>query len=263
MKKIIFLDVDGTLIDGSNGMRAMSPRTKTAIKKVQEAGHYVFIASGRPYAFIDKELLSFGFDGFVFMNGAAVMVDNKFIYKKALDKSFIIRAIALFEKNNIEYVLQGEKEVYLKQEYKKLHRDFDEYGISKKYFISEYNVVDIDIYKMEMMCEDAKGQEICKSLRKDNMEYLQDPARGMKFEIYSKTESKATGILKVLQHLKIPIENSYAFGDGKNDIEMLTTVGCGIAMGNASEVVKQYANYVVATVHQDGVAEGLVRYVLV
>lgn len=263
MKKIIFLDVDGTLIDGSNGMQSMSLRTKMAIRKVQDAGHYVFIASGRPYAFIDKELFSFGFDGFVFMNGAAVMVDHTFIYKKALDKNFINRAIALFEKNNIEYVLQGEKEVYIKQEYKKLHSDFDEYGISKEYFINEYNVAEIDVYKMEMMCEDAKGQEVCKSLRKDNMEYLQDPTRGMKFEIYSKTESKATGILKVLQHLKIPIENSYAFGDGKNDIEMLTTVGCGIAMGNASDEVKRCANYVVATVHQDGVADGLEQYVLV
>lgn len=262
MKKIVFLDIDGTLIDGSNGMRVMSEKTKMAIREVQAAGHYVFIASGRPYAFLDKELFSFGFNGFVFMNGAVVMVENKIIYKKALDKNFITRVIALFEKNNIEYVLQGEKEVYLKQEYQKLHRDFDEYGISKEYFVSEYNVAELNVYKLEMICADSKGQEICKSLRKDNMEYLQDPMRGMKFEIYSKTESKATGILKVLQYLNIPIENSYAFGDGKNDIEMLTTVGCGIAMGNASDEVKQCANYVVATVHQDGVAEGLAKYIL-
>lgn len=37
-------------------------------------------------------------------------------------------------------------------------------------------------------------------------------------------------------------ENTYAFGNGTNDIEMLSTVGCGIAMGNASDAVKKYAN---------------------
>ncbi|WP_110955910.1 HAD family hydrolase [Anaerosinus massiliensis] len=262
MKKIIFLDIDGTLIDGSHGMLSMSECTKNAIREVQAAGHYVFIASGRPFAFIDQEILRFGFDGFVLMNGAVVIVNDEFIYKKALDKKFITEAITLFEKNRIEYVLQGEKQVYLKDEYKKLHDYFDTYGISKEYFMNDYAVESLDVYKLEMMCEDAKGQELCKSFAKYNVTYLQDPTRGMKFEIYAKQETKATGILKILDHFHLSIEDSYAFGDGLNDIEMLETVGNGIAMGNASEFVKQHANYVVRTVQQDGVAEGLEKYVL-
>lgn len=78
----------------------------------------------------------------------------------------------------------------------------------------------------------------------------------------SKKNTKATGIIKALQHLNIPIENSYAFGDGKNDIEMLSTVGCGIAMGNASDEVKKYAHQVTETVHNDGVAFGIEKFVV-
>lgn len=81
------------------------------------------------------------------------------------------------------------------------------------------------------------------------------------YEIYLKRNTKAHGILKVLDILNIPIENSYAFGDGINDIEMLSTVGCGIAMGNASDEVKKYAHKVTESVHDDGVAVGIKEYV--
>ena len=56
--------------------------------------------------------------------------------------------------------------------------------------------------------------------------------------------------------MNIPIEDSYAFGDGENDIEMLATVGCGIAMGNAAKAVKAHAKKVTDSVSQDGVASG-------
>ena len=64
-------------------------------------------------------------------------------------------------------------------------------------------------------------------------------------------------------NLDIDINNSYAFGDGKNDIEMLSTVGCGIAMGNASDEVKSYAHQVTDSVLEDGVATGIEKYILI
>ena len=82
-------------------------------------------------------------------------------------------------------------------------------------------------------------------------------------ELYSKKNTKATGILTALKHLGIPVEQSYAFGDGKNDIEMLSTVGCGIAMGNASDEVKSYAHQVTDSVLEDGVATGIEKYILI
>ena len=73
---------------------------------------------------------------------------------------------------------------------------------------------------------------------------------------------KATGILRVLHYLNIGIENSYAFGDGKNDIEMLSTVGCGIAMGNASDEIKNCAKEVTDTVHNDNIALAIKKFII-
>ena len=56
--------------------------------------------------------------------------------------------------------------------------------------------------------------------------------------------------------------SNWMFGDGENDIEMLATVGCGIAMGNAAENVKRHAKQVTDSVSQDGVARGIGKYIL-
>ena len=103
--------------------------------------------------------------------------------------------------------------------------------------------------------------DYCLSLGNDNYDYIHNVEENS-FEFYSKTNTKATGILKALEYLDIPLENSYAFGDGKNDIEMLSTVGCGIAMGNASDEVKSYAKKVTDTVHNDGIALEIEKFML-
>lgn len=253
MKKAVFFDIDGTLMDCLNGINDITPRVKKAIHAVQAKGNYVFIATGRPYAFLNDNLRNFGFDGFVLTNGAYVQVKENCIYKEAIDKDYVKEVVNNFEKLNIEYILQDEMYSYIKDEYRKLHSFYDSYSIPKKYLQGNYNIEDIDIYKVEMLCNDKKGIDYCLSLGKGDYNYIYN-IKTSSFELYSKRNTKASGILKVLDFLNIAVENSYAFGDGKNDIEMLSTVGCGIAMGNANEFVKGYAKRVTDTVQNDGVA---------
>lgn len=261
MKKAVFFDIDGTLIDCLNGITDITPRVEKAIRGLQEKGNYVFIATGRPYAFLNEALRNFGFDGFVLTNGAYVTVDNKCIYKEPIKRDLVKEISGKFEEHNIEYILQGEKYSYIKDECEKLHSFYDSFSISKKYLEGNYNLEDVDIYKMEMLCNDKKGVDYCLSLGNGDFDYIHNINEGT-FELYSKKNSKASGILKALDFLNIPVENSYAFGDGKNDIEMLATVGCGIAMGNAEEYVKGYAKKVTDTVQNDGVAIEIEKFIL-
>ncbi len=258
MEKAIFFDVDGTLLDCLNGITDITPRVKKSIKALQDKGHYVFIASGRPYAFIGKELLEFGFDGFVLTNGAHVVFRDKSIYKRSINKDFIKKMIYNFEKFDIQYILQGEVYSYIKEDCKELYSYYDSFGISRKHLESKYNIDDIDVYKIEMLCKNKEAIDYCASL--ENQEYDCNLSNNV-FEFYSKKNTKASGILKVLEKLNIPIENSYAFGDDTNDIEMLETVGCGIAMGNASEKIKSHAKKVTDTVQNDGIAVGIERFI--
>ena len=75
--------------------------------------------------------------------------------------------------------------------------------------------------------------------------------------------SKATGIRKVCEMLDIPHENTFAFGDSANDLEMLAYVAHSIAMGNGTEEVKNTAEYVTRSVDEDGILHGLKHYGLI
>ena len=264
MKKAIFFDIDGTLIDCINGHIDLSHQVKQAIRRLQQEGHYAFIATGRPYAFLSEAILSFGFDGYILTNGAQVMIGNETIYKEPLDPTFVKNATAEFEQRQIQYMLQSDRYSYMKDEYKEYYQFFDNIGVSRNYLVSDYQLEDVQTQKIELLCPNDEAMDYCLSLVEQNPEYdyVHSISERM-FELYSKKNTKATGILTALKHLGIPVEQSYAFGDGKNDIEMLSTVGCGIAMGNASDEVKSYAHQVTDSVLEDGVATGIEKYILI
>ena len=165
MKRAVFFDIDGTLLDCLNGITDITPRVKKAIRALQADGDYVFIATGRPHAFISEALLNFGFDGFVLTNGAHVKVKDKCIYKESINKDFIKELIYNFEEHNIQYILQGEVYSYIKDEYKELHSFYDSYSISKKYLEGNYNIEEVDIYKIEMLCRDKKWSRLLFNFR--------------------------------------------------------------------------------------------------
>ncbi len=80
--------------------------------------------------------------------------------------------------------------------------------------------------------------------------------------IMNPTCSKARGVAELAQYLTIPLEQIMAIGDNNNDIEMLQTVGWGVAMGQASETVKLAARAVTASNRDNGVAQAIERYAL-
>jgi len=69
--------------------------------------------------------------------------------------------------------------------------------------------------------------------------------------------SKAKGIEKITKRLGFPAVQQYAFGDGLNDIEMLSIIKNSVAMGNAEEKVKKAAKYVTKSVEENGILHGL------
>lgn len=263
MKKAIFFDIDGTLLDYFGGITDITPKVKEAIRSLQKEGNYVFISTGRPYAFLSKAILKFGFDGFILTNGAHVVINNETIHSEYIDKQFIKNLVNELENLNIQYILEGEYYSYINENYKEFYDFFDNVGVSKELFKHDFNLDEIGSYKIEMLCQNDEIMKKCLEIVQRNEEYDYVNSIALKsFELYSKKNTKATAIIKSLEYLDIDIKNSYAFGDGKNDIEMLSTVGCGIAMGNACDEVKSHAKIVTDTVLNDGVALGINKYIL-
>ena len=72
--------------------------------------------------------------------------------------------------------------------------------------------------------------------------------------------SKGKALEKLAVHLKVPLSQIMALGDGTNDVSLLITAGLGVAMGNAADEVKAVADYVTLDVGHSGLATALEKF---
>ena len=251
-KKIIFFDIDGTLYTPEFG--GITQIVKDAIASTRKKGHLCFIASGRPYGYIAKNVKEIGFDGYVLANGAVVRYHDENIKVHYLNEYDVQKLCHALHNKNIEYVVHTTDLCYMNENnhcllefYKKCNIDFEN-------FCFHYNEEEIfkKTKKIEAWVKTQEEKEYAVS-HFDHFAYELHPD-GHSMEIYAKDVSKATGILDVLNILNIDKKDSYCFGDGPNDVEMFETVGHAIAMGNAIDVIKEKSDEICLSVQENGVA---------
>lgn len=246
MIKIIFFDVDGTLL--RMGEKNISDKTLYALKALKKKGILLCMATGRSYPEIPH------FDGVDFdilstFNGSYIVRDEDVIYKNPLnntDKNMLIqnfkkmnRAIAISNENIIvangtdpdleQYFLFGNVELIISDK-------FDE--ISKG-----------EIY--QVMCSGTCGEydTILKGCRNSQITAWWDKA----VDIIPLNGGKGNAVNVILNYYGLAKKEALAFGDGENDIEMLEAVGTGVAMGNAKDNVKAKANAICKSAEEDGI----------
>lgn len=82
------------------------------------------------------------------------------------------------------------------------------------------------------------------------------------YETMPKGVTKSTALKDLAEKLGIEPQEIMAIGDANNDIEMLEYAGLGVAMGNASQHVKDLADYVTDSNDQNGVATAIAKLIL-
>lgn len=256
-KKVVFFDVDGTLVDYVSGMKYVPDSTKRAIKKIKKDGNLAVLATGRPKSFLSDEIKNLEFDAYITSNGAYIEKDNRVIYNRIIDRITLNKAVEIFEKENIEFILEGQQYSYCTNLNSNNIKNF-----LKKFFISKKNITDkwkleeVIVNKIVIFIVKEKQLNICMELLGDKFNFMKHTGE-TSYDVYFKDCTKADGIKKLLEHINIDLENTYAFGDGINDIEMFEIVKYGIAMENANEKLKKVAYYVTNDVFSHGIYNGL------
>ena len=82
-------------------------------------------------------------------------------------------------------------------------------------------------------------------------------------DINPKGISKATGIRRICNILGISMDEVIAFGDDRNDLEMISQAGIGVAMGNAIDPVKNAADYITDSCENLGVVKALKHFKII
>lgn len=258
MTKALFFDVDGTLIDGKHGIRAVPDAVVGELHRLQRLGHRVFVSSGRPYPMITQDFFDIGFDGYVLGNGGHVLIEGVSVYEELMGGEAARAAADLLERMACEYTIDTAHHVYLNPAYHGLEHFFRHHDGLFTYEFDRDEVLERAL-KLEAYPADDERELIRARAAAEigPSVFCGDNGTGMTFEMYAPTLSKVTGVRMALEHYGLGFEDAYAFGDGVNDLQMLVTCGVGVAMGNAVPEVKAAADLVCGTVTEGGLARVL------
>lgn len=255
--KIVFFDIDDTLYMKktetipSSIFQQVIPRLK--LNNIIPA-----IATGRTYsAFPEalKPLINSGaFELFVTTNGQYNLYKGKVISQYPLSTERVERIIQKFQALNIEYAFVCPEQVAVSKDSPEIQEAL--LPIKSDYLVDPDYYLNHTVLQMLAFFPEERLQEVI------DADVLEDDLKEVRWHSYSvdilaKENSKARGIKDVLQYLELDIENAMAFGDGLNDLEMLSSVGYGIAMGNAENELKAVANFVTLPIDDEGILYAL------
>ncbi|WP_040203152.1 Cof-type HAD-IIB family hydrolase [Neobacillus jeddahensis] len=250
-KKLIFFDIDGTLLTEE---KTLPLSTKQAIYRLKELGHELAIATGRaPFMF--KELREeLGIDSFVSFNGQYVVYNGKPVYQNPLDQEELQLLIGEAERQQNPLIYENHEQMCTNIEFHPhIEEGMGSLKLAQKPFYNPVFYQGRDIYQSLLFCNETEQAGYREKF--SQFEFVR--WHELSVDVLPAGGSKAKGIEALIRYLNIPLEDVYAFGDGMNDIEMLTFVQNSVAMGNAVDQVKAVAKYVTKHVDEDGLLRGL------
>lgn len=270
-KKVIFLDIDGTLTTAGSNVPPES--ALRAIRAAQEKGHLVFLCTGRNYDML-KPLLAYGFDGVIASAGGYVCCGQEVIFDCPMSQGQQELVLNTLEENGIFRTVECLNGSYTDDGFKEfLEEHAGENGNSellrwRRQIEQELNIRSMreyagqPVYKVVLMSPDLERiKRAEKKLKNDFMFCIQD-ANGQGIvngEVINRQFDKGRAVIRVCEYLHIPVEDSIAFGDSMNDREMMEAAGYAVCMENGSDTLKKLADEVCPRVEQDGLYQAFLK----
>lgn len=271
-EKIIFLDIDGTLIDYT---QQLSQSTREALRLAQARGHKLLIASGRSKPSIYPWLMDLGFDGLIAGEGAYAEFEGKVIIENAIPEEQICRVYRYLDDRKIGFYEESNSGLYGNQYF--LSETARTFGVSQEVAAEnlqtafpglsfDHQDYHLDVNKVSfVMRSDIHKSELEAAFG----DYFRIGiwnifGKGRDFgDFTQKHVTKASAVAVLLDKLGLNREDTFAFGDSFNDIEMLLYCQTGVAMGNAADELKAVADYVTNTVTGSGIFNAFKHFSLI
>lgn len=253
MYKVLFLDIDGTIL---NEDYVYQNSTKEAILKAQKHGIEVFLATGKPFYEIHELAEELNISSFISFNGAYAIMNGKELFKRSFDQQTTDKIVQIAKENGHELGIYTDHQ----SEFTNLN------ALSVKNFIRALHMKKnakikpdsippaLGITLMGVADEDLSPYEIDPNFR---LSQVNVNGTADCYDIIRLDVNKGIGVQHVLDELGLQKKQAIAFGDGMNDKEMLETVGHGFAMANANPDLFQYAKYKTDSVTNSGISKGL------
>ncbi|RNF40733.1 Cof-type HAD-IIB family hydrolase [Planococcus salinus] len=248
MTKLLLLDIDGTLL---NSKKELPASAKDAVQQARQNGHQLAIATGRAPFMIRNLLEELDIDTYITFNGQYIVQRNEAIHKEALDAETLSKIVEYAERRDHPVVFMNDQRMVSTIDY---HPDIDESIKSLKFphpkKVENFHLEN-DIYQALVFCEKEEEQQYHDAF--PSIQFVR--WHRVSCDILPKGRSKSTGIEQLIKKTGHSIEETIAFGDGLNDLQMMETAGFSVAMDNGHPKTKEKASYITDHVDDDGLAK--------
>lgn len=247
-KHIFYFDIDGTLTTD----KGITPSNLAVLKQLKQWQHTIIISSGRPAWYV-KDTFGPLIDGLISSNGRHIEYLNQVLLDDFINLSLLNKIVTICNEVKCGYLFVGKDKMYLG------NRQYitSDLGYVKE-VIEDFSLANIDVYMFDIYYQDNAHFEKIKEAF-EGFVILNDHHVGSA-DASSLDINKGTAVTFLTNYLHFTKEDSFAFGDGDNDLQMFQAVGTAIAMGNGSPLAKQYATYITDTIEEDGIEKALIKY---
>lgn len=255
--KLVAVDIDGTFVHSDYTYDV--PRFQRILSRMKKAGCNFVVASGNQYYQLQD--LFFGYDeeiSFVAENGAFVKDRQELVFAADIPKETVELVIDICaEYPDVINILCGVESAYCKRG--NVSREFmeltDIYYRRLRWVDEIKEVIDRDqIVKFALSAPEEKTYDYYDMFRERLKGKMEPTTSGHgSIDLIMPGCHKASGIARLVERFGILPKQCAAFGDGGNDIEMLSYCGYSYAMENAPQNVKDAAKYICPSNEEDGV----------
>lgn len=268
MRKIIFLDVDGTLVDYHNRIPESAIR---AIRQARENGHLVYVCTGRSRAEMQPELWEIGLDGMIGGNGSYVEHQGQVIMHQLLSEEDSRAIVDWLHERGLEFYLESNNGLFASENFRERAREtLRIYSMNKGKTAEEVADQEVEdvihglIFDGQLYRNDLNKVSFVLDSYQDHLDSKQAfpqlvantwGGRGESAlfgDLGVKDIDKAHAISVLLDHLGASQADTIAFGDAKIDISMLDYCAIGVAMGNGGAEILAMADMITDDVEEDG-----------
>lgn len=254
MIKIVFFDIDGTLLHN----KKVPDSAKQALQLLKDQGILPVLATGRSEYEVRALREELNIDWAITCNGAHIGHRGRTVSGTSFAPELIKEWVERTPEHHSFLLYGAEKMFSTRPECPYLAQARQEIGFLEPVRFAKAEELP-EIYQCILFCPE---EDTAAYTNGHEDKFHPHRWRTWAIDLNPSGINKSVGIAKLLQHLGYTPEQAAAFGDGKNDIEMLQFVGRGIAMGNACPELLATAPYRTKAVHEDGILHGVQTLVL-
>lgn len=259
---VIFFDIDGTLVDEST--QIIPDSTVRAIAALREKGHLPVINTGRPYSHIDPRVRQLPFAGWVCGAGMEIDLDGQWLQRFALSASLSRQVIEMVRACRMQVIFEVEGGILLDGEHSVAPQITEEARrMLEKGFFVEQVAEKTEPILIKLITYDGADSRRAEFLAFMQQHFTCIDRGNTMLEFVRKGCSKAAGMELLLHSIGAARQDTFAIGDSTNDLPMFRFAGHAICMENGMAEAKAEAEFVTASVLDDGIEKALRHYGLI